>query len=61
MPRRSGSNTQMKAARKVMKRRRKALAALADATPDQKFETTMKVAEKTFDRFKNAYKELAKR
>jgi hypothetical protein len=52
---------QTKAARKIMKKRRKALAALAGKTPDPKFEATMKHADEVMRRYANAYKELAKR
>ncbi len=61
MPRKPESGNQMKAARKITKKRRKALAALGEKAADAKFEKTMTYAEEVMRRYANAYKELAKR
>ncbi len=61
MSRKSKSGNQMKAARKIMKKRRKALRVLAGKAPDPKLEKTMMHANEVMRRFANAYKELAKR
>ncbi len=61
MSRKSKSGSQMKAARKIMKKRRKALGVLGGKAPDPKFEKTMTHADEAMRRFANAYKELAKR
>lgn len=55
------ADRQLKAARKIAKRRRKALAVLAGKPPDAKFAKTMKHAGEVISRFANAYRELAKR
>jgi hypothetical protein len=55
------SDRQLQAARKIAKKRRKALAVLGGKTPDPKFEKTMTHADEVMRRFANAYKDLAKR